>query len=717
MSEKLNYLIEDKIISELLGNQNFTNSETAIFELVKNAYDALAENLKIEFTHKSIVISDDGKGMSAHTIRRSWMHIGKSDKKEVYALNDEYGNSRVLTGSMGLGRFALCKLGARVKLESFATGCKPILWTTDWNESNLKDLNYEVSRGTSIEILELRERWTQLRIDSLCAFLNRMYRGSEMKIYILSESYKTVINQDYVSPKLGFNSLSVIDLSYNCSNLSLTVDITSNEFSSKAKQELPMLNLERETVTHSGDQLISMLSKGKDLDIGLLEILSKLGDFTAQFGFSVMRNSKENTDLFYNIHTLPNKGHRGVALYKNSFGIVSYDGAKDWLGLGKRSRMSPAAATHPTGLWRVRENQIFGRVLLDKKDNRNLKELSNRQGYVEDDFYKVFVALLVASINVFERYRQNVIRRLYPKTISAPKKPSLLSAFKNGQLEWTNLSDGQKRAIFQELKDDDADKQRLINELNDTKSRYKYDVRLLNALATSGLKSLSLAHELQNDESVLASNNQLIVRNLKDYGLWSALNTEERSKYVSTSVPRLLEQNIYVNKKVLCYINILLENIKKTRFKVREYSLIDIFQQIRERWRTNYPWLDIDIDNVASIQMSVSLDMLFTVFDNLILNSIQQNDNRKFLIVISAADDYKGKITMTYRDTGQGLPKKYVNTPMVILEPLETSRAEGHGLGMWIVNNMIVLMNGAVETISGKEGFKIQFTVEKNSII
>ena len=48
--EYLNYTIEDKTIAELLGVQNFTSDESAILELVKNAYDARALNVTLEFS-------------------------------------------------------------------------------------------------------------------------------------------------------------------------------------------------------------------------------------------------------------------------------------------------------------------------------------------------------------------------------------------------------------------------------------------------------------------------------------------------------------------------------------------------------------------------------------------------------------------------------------------------------------------------------------------
>lgn len=44
--EKLQYVIEDRTIAELLGVQNFSTDESAILELVKNAYDAQASYIK-----------------------------------------------------------------------------------------------------------------------------------------------------------------------------------------------------------------------------------------------------------------------------------------------------------------------------------------------------------------------------------------------------------------------------------------------------------------------------------------------------------------------------------------------------------------------------------------------------------------------------------------------------------------------------------------------
>ena len=66
--EELKYIIEDSTIAELLGVQNFTNAESAILELVKNAYDAEVLDLTIKFNENQLIIEDDGIGMNAEDI-------------------------------------------------------------------------------------------------------------------------------------------------------------------------------------------------------------------------------------------------------------------------------------------------------------------------------------------------------------------------------------------------------------------------------------------------------------------------------------------------------------------------------------------------------------------------------------------------------------------------------------------------------------------------
>ena len=127
--EKLQYVIEDRTIAELLGVQNFSTDESAILELVKNAYDAQASYIKLTFKSDTLTVLDDGVGMNIDDIKSKWMHIGKSTKDYTTVL--ENNHIRVLAGSKGIGRFALARLGQEAAVMSKRSGDDGILWETD----------------------------------------------------------------------------------------------------------------------------------------------------------------------------------------------------------------------------------------------------------------------------------------------------------------------------------------------------------------------------------------------------------------------------------------------------------------------------------------------------------------------------------------------------------------------------------------------------------
>lgn len=227
--ERLKYIVEDSTIAELLGVQNFTNKESAILELVKNAYDAQANNVSITFSDRSIVIIDDGIGMSKSTICENWMHVGKSDKG--YSLSGtEDNDGRVLAGSKGVGRFALARLGASVIVYSAKKGEIPVKWTTDWSESILDDLTNEenLPLGTRIEISALRDRWTEKSIKNLINYLSITCNDDRMQIKIYPNFGKGV-SYIFKKPQIGKNFVTQIGLFYDASELKLYYTIERNK--------------------------------------------------------------------------------------------------------------------------------------------------------------------------------------------------------------------------------------------------------------------------------------------------------------------------------------------------------------------------------------------------------------------------------------------------------------------------------------------------------
>ena len=91
-----------------------------------------------------------------------------------------------------------------------------------------------------------------------------------------------------------------------------------------------------------------------------------------------------------------------------------------------------------------------------------------------------------------------------------------------------------------------------------TEKRYKYDIRVLNVLATSGLKATSIAHEMKNDRNNIASNYDYIVRALVKYEMWDELQSRERSEYTHENVPRLLSNNKSISEKIIRFMDTML---------------------------------------------------------------------------------------------------------------------------------------------------------------
>jgi anti-sigma regulatory factor (Ser/Thr protein kinase) len=98
----------------LIGRELITDRITALVELVKNCYDANAENVTVEFINvfqksldSKIIISDDGKGMSSLDIKNKWMIIGTPDKRDNRKSSPPY--NRMCVGKKGIGRFAVDK--------------------------------------------------------------------------------------------------------------------------------------------------------------------------------------------------------------------------------------------------------------------------------------------------------------------------------------------------------------------------------------------------------------------------------------------------------------------------------------------------------------------------------------------------------------------------------------------------------------------------------
>ena len=102
---------------EMLGRQQIAGIPTALHELLKNAHDAYADQVEVDFFRqdKSLLIRDDGVGMTLDEFETRWLTLGTESKLEGNAIKPPYTDPhkplRPVLGEKGIGRLAIAAIG------------------------------------------------------------------------------------------------------------------------------------------------------------------------------------------------------------------------------------------------------------------------------------------------------------------------------------------------------------------------------------------------------------------------------------------------------------------------------------------------------------------------------------------------------------------------------------------------------------------------------
>ncbi|MBL6995870.1 ATP-binding protein [Desulfobacula sp.] len=105
---------------DMLGRQQIADVSTAISELFKNAHDAYADHVEVDYFRSDnlLVIRDDGFGMTGDEFENRWLVLGTESKLDSVAHNASFKPSnkpnRAIMGEKGIGRLAIALLGSQV---------------------------------------------------------------------------------------------------------------------------------------------------------------------------------------------------------------------------------------------------------------------------------------------------------------------------------------------------------------------------------------------------------------------------------------------------------------------------------------------------------------------------------------------------------------------------------------------------------------------------
>lgn len=404
----------------------------AVAEFVKNAYDAGASEVHLDFRIQSsdvsdhvITITDNGVGMTEAEFRANWMRPGYSAKAGIRGPRDVSGVqtgpektvlARTPIGEKGLGRLAAGRLGEILEVFTRKQPSDPWLHVRfDWRDFDKLDIPLadvtipydtttepplgRVSSGTIVHIGDLTINWAG-RIPG------RKVKGrSDLRLGRLRQDLAILVEP--MSPTApAFQIVLHIDAPPHLSQLEGVITSTSPgvfdyvyEFSYKHSDQGVLV-----TRTLRRDAEIAKLV-GQDDETTETAALADL----VEYGHAHSLEARPDTfacgtfrgRFFYFTRQQAvfagSNQSAGVFLYRDGMRVDPYGHEEDdWLGLRARkaSRQGYAA---------IQPKFLTGSVDIAKDANPDLIDMSNRQGLVENRAYEDFLSHLRAEVRHFER--------------------------------------------------------------------------------------------------------------------------------------------------------------------------------------------------------------------------------------------------------------------------------------------------------------------------
>ncbi|WP_276258143.1 sensor histidine kinase [Haloglomus litoreum] len=173
---------DSKLLSEI-GERLIATPDIALAELIKNSYDADATkcNIWLEDDRETLVVKDDGHGMTKEEFLNYWMTVATTSRLEQET-SKRY--NRELTGAKGVGRFAVRNLGLELELSTVAKYDEHdeyrrltayFRWADFESGEQLEEENVEYviepatesEEGTELRISDLQDSWTQEELEEV----------------------------------------------------------------------------------------------------------------------------------------------------------------------------------------------------------------------------------------------------------------------------------------------------------------------------------------------------------------------------------------------------------------------------------------------------------------------------------------------------------------------------------------------------------------------
>lgn len=197
--------------------------------------------------------------------------------------------------------------------------------------------------------------------------------------------------------------------------------------------------------------------------------------------------------------------------------------------------------------------------------------------------------------------------------------------------------------------------------------------------ASIGEMSARLAHEIRNPITGIANAVEIIIEETENEQNKTVLEEIRRqANRVSKAISNLLN---YSRTKEL---NLQEANINEIIKSVIFFLKNQVNQKsinFRANLGENMPLFKFDVEKIENVLL------------NLGMNAIQTIAVEGEIIITSDLDHVEGKVLISFKDNGKGIPEDKITE---IFNPFFTLRTEGTGLGLAIVKEIVEMHNGEV---------------------
>lgn len=659
-----------------LGDQLIRNESIALIELVKNSYDADANEVTISMKDLEnpdlgrIVIKDDGCGMTTDIVKNVWLEPGSDFKSKLLRANKPSPvYKRLPIGEKGIGRFGVHKLGNSIRMTTRAADSKEVFVSIDWQ--NFADAKYledvpikivernepEVFRGdetgTKLVIENLRKPWdrgTSRKVKRALTSLISPFESNDSFVV----SFDILDRSDWLAGLLGWSQIKEFSLFHF--KIEMAGDsITSFLYEFTPWPSMGKLSPKSVDLKH---KLVDSFKKLKDPNTHLPISLSayqigkvtfegfvfELDSFVLQMGVSDKSGFKDYL-----------KENGGIRVFRDGLRVYDYgEPGNDWLGLDMRRVNQPSK--------KLSNNIVLGAVYLERRKSSDLVEKTNREGFVENEAYHFLKSSILHSIGIVENLRlidKTNLKKIYsPTSKSAPVMALLAELNKYVEKEISDVKTKKKIQSY----------------LLKIESDYNQVTGNLIKAAGAGLSLSVVVHEA---EKVLAEISKVI----------EVESSSDRIIKLVQHLSSLIDGYAEIIRKSARSSQNLIEIIQKAIFNVE-------FRLACHSITLEKPFAKFSGYPKVKIPKNLILGSLMNLFDNSIFwleKAFEINPYLKKKIYINLVEDNEFiRLIMADNGTGFLIPTENVTEPFI------SGKDDGMGLGLHITSEIMLAQKGYV---------------------